>query len=195
MTQVGGSQHVRRGGLSASRRREICNVRHASRPDLRVERVLLAPSGIYVIATTARQVPRQRGAGETAAAQVADLDRVRAATQVVSALLQPRYRARVRSVLCRPEALAADEVGGVLVTSPDTLEHVVQHAPVVLSTSEVHEAALRLSALTEPFPVERPVTPRPRWRLRAFLAGLVVAASAATVAVLEQEGIVSVPLW
>jgi len=160
-----------------------------------VERVLLAPSGIYVVATTVQQVPRQRVVGDTAAAEVADLDRVRAAAQLVSALLQPRYRTRVRSVLCRPEALAADEVGGVLVTSPSTLEHVVQHAPVVLSTSEVHEAALRLSALTEPFPVERPVTARSRWGLRACLAGLVVAASAAAVAALGQEGLASIPLW
>jgi hypothetical protein len=95
-----------------------------------------------------------------------------AAAEVVAALLPPRYRGRVRAVLCRTDdAPVAQDVDGVLVTTLDTLKHVVSFSPVVLSTSEVNEIALRLSSHLEPCPVV-PTQRGRRWRRRHGLAAL-----------------------
>jgi len=187
VAQTGSIERGRRAGLTGSRRREIRDVRHASQPGLRLERVLVAPSGIYVVTAGDRGVPRQRVPGDPAGAVVAHLDRAGEAGRLVAALVPARYRLHVRGVLTRADEAGADVVGGVLVTSPGTLEHVVQHSPVVLSTSEVTEVALRLSALTEPFPEASVVPSRGRWRRRAALLGTVAATGASFVALTHEK--------
>jgi hypothetical protein len=188
-------ERARRTGLAGARRREIRAVRHASRPGLRLDRVVVAPSGIYVVITGDRRVPQQRVAGEPAGQPAADRDRASEAGGLVAALVPARYRAHVRGVLTRSDEAGADVVDGVLVTSPDTLEHVVQHAPVVLSTSEVNEVALRLSALTEPFPEASAVPARGRWRRRAAVLGTLAAAATASFLTLTQENLAALLPW
>jgi hypothetical protein len=194
VAQRGGVERARRSAMVASRRREILQVRHLSQPHLCVDRILVAPSGIYVVSTAAREVPKQRVPGEHGVgAAPTELERARAARRLIGALVQPRYRTRVRAVLCRPGETSAAEHAGVLVTSPETLEHVVQHAAVVLSTSEVHEVGMRLAALTEPFPTATPARPRRRWVRRLTAGGAAVAASCGGFLAAAQEGWIN--LW
>jgi hypothetical protein len=183
---------VRRPGRGAQdaalrdrRRRELRDVRHPQRPDLRVERVLVCPSGVHVVTTL--DPPARRG--EPVVDPVV-LVSGRAAAEVVAALLPPRYRNRVRPVLCVAGDVAlAELVEDVLVTSAGTLEHIVSSSPVVLSTSEVNDVALRLAARLEPFPVATLRT-RPRWRRRgAVLVASAVAASGGAAALLAHAGI------
>lgn len=48
--------------------------------------------------------------------------------------LPPRYRGHVRPVLCRTDDHpSAESVDGVLVTTRETLEHILRSSPVVLS--------------------------------------------------------------
>jgi hypothetical protein len=158
--------------VAERRRRQFVDVRHPGRPELRVERLLVSPSGIHVV--TSRD-----------SASEAHLDTARAAAQVVADLLPVRYRARVQAVLCRTDGVElADLVAGVLVTSPATLEHIVRSTPVTLSTSEVTEVALRLDARLEPFPVDPSGTGRPRRRRLVVLAAVVSALAAAAAGVL-----------
>lgn len=174
---------ARRIDLAERRRRELRDVRHPWQPDLRIEHVLICPSGIHVVTT----LP----VGEEPAVM---LPTAQAAAEVVASLLPPRYRERVRPVLSRDDDIAmAELVDGVLVTDPSTLEHVVAASPVVISTSEVNDVALRLDARLEPFPLPD-AKPRRGWRRRhSVLAALVAAASAAGGYVLTEGG-VSVPL-
>jgi hypothetical protein len=86
----------------------------------------------------------------------------------------------------------ADLVQEVLVTSATTLEHIVRSSPVVLSTSEINEVALRLDARLEPFPVAQVTRPR-RWSRRHIVVALATVASAATAVALTQE-VGSLPL-
>jgi hypothetical protein len=185
----GPGRRAQDAALRERRRRELRDVRHPQRPDLRVEQVLVCPSGVHVV-TTLRSTARR---GEPLV-EPAVLLRGRAAAEVVAALLPPRYRDRVRPVLCVAADVAmADLVEDVLVTSPSTLEHILGSSPVVLSTSEVNDVALRLDARLEPFPVAH-VRSRPRWRRRAaVLVASAVAASGAAAALLTHGGVA--PPW
>lgn len=161
--------------LARRRRREFRNVRHPLRPDLRVERVLVCPSGVHVVTSLPADADRFL------------VSRSRLAAELVASLLPERYRARVRPVLCREDEVAmADLVQDVLVTSATTLEHIVRSSPVVLSTSEINEVALRLDARLEPFPVAQVTRPR-RWNRRRNLVALASVASGAAAFVLTQE--------
>lgn len=175
--------------LAERRRRELRNVRHPLRPDLRIERVIVCPSGIHV--TTSLQAEQDPSTDAVLAARV--LSRSRGAADLVSALLPERYRGRVRPVLCSTDDVPmAELVEDVLLTSPTTLEHIVRASPVVLSTSEVNEVAARLDVRLEPFPLPVEAKPR-RWnRGRAVLAGL-LAAVGAVVVVAEQAGVLPLP--
>lgn len=180
----------RRVGLAQRRRRELRDVRHASRPGLRIEQILVCPSGVHVV--TGLPVK-----GETDPGRVASAEQVAVAgeaAEVVSSLLPRRYADRVRPVLCHEDDVPlAEVVDGVLVTSPSTLEHILAASRAVLSTSEVNEVALRLDARLEPFPVVQ-TPPRARWRRRhTVLVGLVAAAASAAAAAVA-EGAGSLPL-
>jgi hypothetical protein len=185
----GPGRRARDAALRERSRREFRDVRHPQRPGLRVEHVLVCPSGVHVVTT----LPSPARTGEPVV-DPAVLVRGRAAAEVVAALLPPRYRDRVRPVLCVADDVAVAEiVEDVLVTSPSTLEHIVGSSPVVLSTSEVNDVALRLDARLEPFPVAH-VRTRPRWRRRAaVLVASVVAASGAAAALLAHGGVT--PPW
>jgi hypothetical protein len=153
-------------------RREFRDVRHPLKPELRVERVIICHSGVHVVTSipAGDYVPVAAG---------------HAAADVVSSLLPQRYRDRVRPVLCRPkdDEPMADLVDDVLVTTPDTLEHIVRSSPPVLSTSEIHEISLRLDAGLEPYPAVAEVR-RTRWTRRRGLVAVAVAATAAAGGVL-----------
>jgi hypothetical protein len=175
------STAARLAHVAERRRRQFVDVRHPGRPELRVERLLVSPGGIHVV--TSRD-----SMGE------AHLDTARAAAQVVADLLPVRYRARVQAVLCRTDGVdLAEQVDGVLVTSPVTLEHIIRSTPVVLSTSEVTDVALRLDARLEPFPVVRAGAGRPR-RRRLVLAAAVSGLAAAAASVLAPAAELP-PLW
>lgn len=200
---VGGPRHgawssarsiVQRDLLAQRRRRELRDVRHPGRPELRVERVIVCPSGVHVLTW----LPPADGSEGDGLAPPGLLSASRAAADLVAALLPPRYRGRVRPVLCRLDEVAmAELVGGVLVTSPSTLEHIVASSPVVLSTSEVNDVALRLEARLQPFPLPS-VPRRGRWARcrgrRTLLAGALVASSgAAAVGLAESLGGIRLP--
>lgn len=154
------------GRKTARGRRELRDVRHPLEPGLRVDRVIVCHSGVHVVLAVPAGDYIPVAAGHTAA-------------DVVSSLLPHRYRDRVRPVLCRPDDVPmADLVDDVLVTTPDTFEHIVHSSPVVLSTSEIDEIALRLDACLEPFPVAADVR-RTRRAGRPGLAAVVVTATAA----------------
>lgn len=174
--------------LRERRRRELRDVRYPPRPDLRIERVLVCPSGVHVVTTLYASA-----APSAAALDPAQLASARATADLVAALLPERYRARVRTVVCLADGVPlAELVDDVLVTSPSTLEHIVGSSPAVLSTSEVHEVALRLDARTEPFPVT-PVRERRRGRRRTVAAGVLAAVCAAAAALLALE--IVTPPW
>lgn len=181
---------ARRSDLTGRRKRELRDVRHSQRPDLRIERVLVSPSGIHVVVS----LHPEPGAADGPAVGPGDLERAHAAGDVVASLLPQRYRERVRPVLCRVDDVAmAELVDDVLVTSPTTLEHIVAFSPPVLSTSEVNDVGLRLDARLEPFPVARTNRSR-RWRRRhVVLTGLFAAASSVAAFVLTRE-VGAVPL-
>jgi hypothetical protein len=185
----GPGRRARDAALRVRSRREFRDVRHPQRPDLRVEHVLVCPSGVHVVTTLSS--PARPG---EPLVDPAVLLRGRAAAEVVAALLPPRYRDRVRPVLCVADDVAmAELVEEVLVTSPSTLEHIVGFSPVVLSTSEVNDVALRLDARLEPFPFAH-VRTRPGWRRRAaVLVASAVAASGAAAALLAHGGVT--PPW
>lgn len=150
-------------------------MRHPLKPELRVERVIVCHSGVHVVTSipAGDYVPVAAG---------------HAAADVVSSLLPQRYRDRVRPVLCRRvDEPMADLVDDVLVTTAETLEHIVRSSPVVLSTSEINDVALRLDARFEPFPVA-PEVRRARWsrRRRRLLAATVTAAGAVGVVLLDR---------
>ena len=185
---LGAVREPRRGArhsdLTGRRKRELRDVRHSQRPDLRIERVLVSPSGIHVVAS----LHLEPGVADGPAVSTGDLERAHAAAGVVASLLPQRYRERVRPVLCRVDDVAmAELVDDVLVTSPTTLEHIVASSPPVLSTSEVNDVSLRLDARLEPFPVAR-INRGRRWRRRhSVLTGLLAAASGAAAFVLTRE--------
>lgn len=156
--------------------REFRDVRHPGQPDLHVEWVRVCPSGIHVVTSLTGDDAPQPASPEAL--------RARAAAEAVASLLPPRYRGRVRAILCRTDgAEVADLVGEVLVTSSVPLEHILRSSPVVLSTSEINEVGMRLGARLEPFPVPQVRERRRRGWWRAVLAlGALGAAGAATVA-------------
>jgi hypothetical protein len=182
---------ARRVDLAERRRREFRDVRHPLIPDLRVERVIICPSGIHVVTS----LPVGTGVPGRPVADPVFVAAGQAAADVVAALLPQRYRGRVRPVLCRVDEVAmAELVDDVLVTSAGTLEHIVSSSPVVLSTSEVNDVALRLDARLEPFPITH-VQRRRSWRRCGLVGGLVAAASAVgAVAVLLTEQVGALPL-
>ena len=97
---------ARHGDLAGRRKRELRDVRHSQRPDLRIERVLVSPSGIHVVAS----LHLRPGAADGPAVSPGDLERAHAAAGVVASLLPQRYRERVRPVLCRVDDVAMAEL-------------------------------------------------------------------------------------
>lgn len=165
---------ARRMDQTPRARREFRDVRHPQKPELRVERVIICHSGVHVVTSipAGDYVPVAAG---------------HAAADVVSSLLPQRYRDRVRPVLCRRvDEPMADLVDDVLVTTAETLEHIVRSSPVVLSTSEINDVALRLDARFEPFPVAPEVRRTRRSRRRGLLAVAVAAAGVGGAVLLDR---------
>lgn len=184
---------VRQTPTAQRTRRELRDVRHPLRPALRIEWILVAPSGVFVVSTAATCPGTPAASPGTAAAAPGEMTAAGAPADVVATVLPARYRGRVRAVLCRTDGAAvAEDVDGVLVTTLDTLTHVVSRSPVVLSTSELDEIALRLSSHLEPWPVAA-AQPRRRWRRRHGRAFLGLAGTTATVAALAWTEVLPLP--
>ena len=167
-------------------RPELTDVRHPQHPGLRIERVLVGPSGIHVVTT----VP----AGPSAAVDRGLVAGARATAEVVADLLPSRYRPRVRAVLVLTGAEPlAEHVDEVLVTTAATLEHILRSSLVVLSTSEVHDVGLRLDARLEAFPVAVPQQRSRRRHRRTLLVSAGAAACAGAVVLLEWTGTLPPP--
>lgn len=176
------SRTDRQGGRS---RWELTDVRHSLHRGLRIDRAVVCPSGAHVVTV----LPAAEDGGPDAVLVAVG----HTAADVVRSLLPARYGDRVRPVLCLDVAEpVADLVDGVLVTTGETLEHIVRSSPVVLSTSEAHDVALRLEAglVAAPQPVHRPTGRRAR---RGALVAAVVAAVAAAVVLLDR--VVLTPPW
>jgi hypothetical protein len=106
-----------------------------------VDHVIAGPGGVHVVEYVA-------GVGLAVATE---LDSVARAAAELAALLPLRYRARVQPAVCLVDGEArAEAKRGVLVTTPDTLGHIVRSTPAVLSTSEVADAFGILSASLAP---------------------------------------------
>jgi hypothetical protein len=171
--------------LAQARRRQLDTVRRPDVPDLRIDRVVVCPSGVYVIS--------QAGPGVAGLPHdLADTRRSSEAAVAVEGVLPQRYRATVRPVLCREDlGEVAEDVRGVLVTTSATLEHVMAFAPVVLSTSEVAGIGTRLGEVLEPFPIEAAPKRGRLWR-RLLVAATAGAAAAGTGIAVRLD---SVPTW
>ena len=162
--------------LPASHWKQFHDVRRPGRPDARIDHVLVGPSGVYVIQY------RSPAADDAAVAPGWSLETEVAETSeaadAVGGLLSARYRSRVRAVLCfREDEPMADQVGGTMVTSFLSLEHIVRASPLVLSTCEVAEVAGSLTAGLEPIP-DAPARPGRRWSLTGKLFAVVARRSA-----------------
>lgn len=172
--------------LAQARRRQLRSVRRPDLPDLRIDRVVVCPSGIYVVIDV---VPGVAGLPH----DLADDRRSSEAAVAVEGLLPQRYRHTVRPVLCREDlGEVAEDLRGVLVTTSRTLEHVMSRSPVVLSTSEVARVADRLDLVLEPFPLEAAPSGRRRLWWGLLVGGLATAAGAAAAAAVRLD---AVPAW
>ena len=128
-------------------------------PGRTIDEVVLGASGVHVclhVPVTDPAEPELRGWAADAAA----------AGEAVAALLPPRYSRAVRPSVCvcggRDFGLADSRVP---VVSPDCWQHLVSHAPRLLSTSEIAVVAGLLDQRLElvvPPPVA--VLPRRWWR-------------------------------
>lgn len=171
--------------LAQARRRQLESVRRPDVPDLRIDRVVVCPSGVYVVSHAS-------GGVAGLPHDLADTNRSGEAAVVVEGALPQRYRTAVRPVLLREDlGEVAEDVRGVLVTTAKTLEHVMAFSPVVLSTSEVGRVAARLDAVLEPFPVDDAPSRRRHWR-RLLLAGAATAAAAAAAVAVRLD---AAPAW
>ena len=159
--------------LPVSHWKQFHDVRRPGRPDARIDHVLVGPSGVYVIQY--RTSTGGHPAADTGWSLETEVAEAAGAAEDVGGLLTARYRTRVRPVLClRDGEPMADQVGGTMVTSFMSLEHIVRASPLVLSTCEVAEVADSLTAGLVPVPaVPVPVRPGRRWVLsRKLFAGL-----------------------
>ncbi|HEX6517601.1 MAG TPA: hypothetical protein VF049_18710 [Nocardioidaceae bacterium] len=170
------------GRLPESHWKQWYDVRPVARTDLRIDQVVVGPSGLYVIGRPGQQ-PRPRPEVDHPGGHVLlPLLETREAADAVASLLPGRYRATLRPVVCLGEDHPlAETVSGVLVTSGATLGHILRASPLVLSTSEVTEVAGFLGRRLEPVPVVPTARPRRRLRRRLVMA----AAATATVAALS----------
>lgn len=173
-----------RNSQSPRGRRELVDVRHPLHPGLRVDRAIVCTSGVHVVTT----LPAADDGGPDAV--LAGVGHV--AADVVRSLLPARYRDRVRPVLCvTVREPVADLVDGVLVTTAETLEHIVRSSPVVLSTSEAHEVALRLEAglVAAPGTASRSDARRTRRTRRIHLLAAAAAGTAAVAVLLDRAAL------
>jgi hypothetical protein len=161
------------GRLAATHWKQLYDLRAPLHRDVRLDHVLVGPSGVYVIGYL--PVAGRRGLGDAPRTTVVDWADTVAA---VGALLPPRYRERVRPVLCsRSDDPLADQVQGVLVTSYLALGHILRSSRVQLSTSEIAEVSALLRARLKPWQEEHAPAPK-RSVLRRWLVGAAAAAAA-----------------
>jgi hypothetical protein len=130
--------------------RRLRGVRSPGDPGAVIDEIVVGPSGVYV---------RLHLAG-AAVVDPEDLDvqvcaaRAVEAGRAVAAVLPARYRDAVRAAVCACDAVESGaRVGTVEVLPPAAGAHTMQHAPRVLSTSEVAEVGGVLDARLEVVPV------------------------------------------
>jgi hypothetical protein len=165
--------------------RRLRGVRSPADPSAVIDEIVVGPSGVYVrlhLAGTVLVDPEDLDVQACAARAVE-------AGRAVTAVLPVRYRAAVRVAVC---ACDADEssarVGTVEVLSPAAGTHTMQHAPRVLSTSEVAEVGGVLDARLEAVPViadggRRGLRRRVLWWTTGALTAAAAAAAVLTASV------------
>jgi hypothetical protein len=166
--------------------RRLRGVRSPADPGTVIDEIVVGPSGVYVrlhLAGFAAVDPDDLHV-QACAARAVD------AGLVVAAVLPARYRVAVRASVC---ACDADEsgasIGTVEVLSPAAGRHTMQHAPRVLSTSEVAEVAAVLDARLEVVPVTEGGRRRGlRRRVLWWTAGSLTTAAAAAAVLTEAVG-------
>lgn len=178
--------------LPATHWKQLHRMRSPLQPDTTLEHVLVGPSGAFVISY-------QDAGGDLGRTRMIDVAVVQDSAAVVGALLPSRYQQRVRPVLClRGGQELAEEVTGVMVTSPFTLEHILRSSPVVLSTSEVAEVSSLLQTRLEQLPPADARSAR-RWdasRLAAVAASVAAAAAGVMgVVALRADLLPPIHLW
>lgn len=180
------------GRLPETHWKQLHRMRSPLRPDTTVEHVLVGPSGAFVISY-------QDAGGELGRTRMIDVAVVQDSAAVVGALLPSRYQQRVRPVLCLQGGQElAEEVTGVMVTSPFTLEHILRSSPPVLSTSEVAEVSSLLRSRLEQLPPPDAGLTRRWYRTRVAAVTTAVAAAAASIAgavALRTDLVPPVNLW
>jgi hypothetical protein len=159
--------------------RHLRGVRSPLDPITVIDEIVVGPSGVYVRI----HVP---GVGLVEKGNLTlEAARAQEAANVVAAVLSSRYRPAVRAGVCACDAVESGAVvGTVEVLSPAAGRHTMQHAPRVLSTSEVAEVAGLLDARLEVVPVARDSARSGLRRRILWLAAgaLTTAAAAAAVA-------------
>ena len=164
----------------------LWRVRCPGRPDSLIDHVLIGTSGIYVIRYLPSELDRLVAAPSRARQHLHGVPVAVCAeyAETIRSLLPPRYRDRVRPVLCLLDVEErAEESGGTLVASLGTFEHIVRSSPRVLSTSEVGQAYSALKARLEQAPLSPGASPR-RFRATLRVAAASVGLAAASIGVL-----------
>lgn len=166
--------------------RHFHGVRSPADPDVVIDEVVVGPSGVHVRLHLAQRVVLDPG----------DLDlqdhaaRALEAAGAVSAVLPARYRSAVRAAVCACDTEDSGAlVGTVEVLSPAAGRHTMQHAPRVLSTSEVAEVAGVLDATLDVLPVAADGSRQTLgWRLLWWAAGALTTAAAAAAVLTHAVG-------
>lgn len=141
-----------------------------------VDEVVVGPSGVHVVmhtdvmGTTTADTTTVHACAATASR----------AAEAVADLLPPRYRGAVRPLVCACRVRGTGRVvGAVPVLAAEACRHTLEHAPRVLSTSEVQRVSGLLDAVLAPEPGAR--APRTSRRLLWWSAGGATAAGLAAV--------------
>lgn len=143
-----------------------------------IDLVLVGPSGVHVVIDRPAPLDDLAATGGTDA-ELEDLaQRAISAAEAVVERLPVRYRPVVTAeVSLAGLTETALGFGVALVASPDVLQHVWQHRPQTLSTSEAAAVTRLLRDRLEPFPVQTTQRPASWWRSRRWM---ITAAAAAT---------------
>lgn len=169
--------------------RHLRGVRSPLDPSTVIDEIVVGPSGVYVRLHVPGVALVEKGNLTAEAARAQD------AANAVAAVLSSRYRPAVRAGVCACDAVESGAVvGTVEALSPAAGRHTMQHAPRVLSTSEVAEVAGLLHARLEVVPPAREgARSSLRRRILWWAAGALTTAAAAAAAAVVTEAVGHTP--
>jgi hypothetical protein len=164
--------------------RHLSGVRSPADAEGVIDEIVVGPSGVHVrLHLGGVEVVWAGSPGLAARAEQAQ-----AAADAVAAVLPLRYRHSVRAHVCACDAEESGvALGTVEVLSPTAGRHAMQHAPRLLSTSEVAEVAGVLDVRLEVLPPVSEGVARSR-RVLWWLAGAAATAAIAAAVLTEAVG-------